>query len=53
MTEDIFKLYDDAINGLNKNSITYFVCYLEKEERHYIEASLIDRILHKEMCTKS
>ena len=55
------KVYD-VINCLNKNSITHFVWYLEKEKRYDIEILSIDRVLNKEhfygkvmqkMCTKS
>ena len=51
-----------VINSLNKNSITYFLSYLEKEIRCDIEILPIDRVLNKEhfygkimqkMCTKS
>ena len=56
-----FKVYD-AINCLNKNLITHFGWYLEKEKRYDIETLSIDRVLNKEhfygkimqkMCTKS
>ena len=51
----------DIINCLNKNLITYFVWYLEKENSYDIEILSIDRVLNKEhiyrnmpkMCTKS
>ena len=52
----------DVINCLNKNIITHFVWYLEKEKRYDIETLSIDRVLNKEhfygkimqkMCTKS
>ena len=52
----------DAINCLNKNSITHFVWYLEKERRYDIETLVIDTVLNKEhfcrkimrkMCTKN
>ena len=55
------KVYD-VINCLNKNLITHFVWYLEKEIRCDIETLSIDRELNKEhfygkimqkMCTKS
>ena len=55
------KVYD-VINGLNKNLITHFVWYLEKNIRCDIEALSIDRVFNKEdfyrkimlkMCTKS
>ena len=55
------KVYD-IINCLNKNLITHFVWYLEKEKRYDIETLSIDRVLNKEhfygkimqkMCTKS
>ena len=54
------KVYD-VINCLNKNLITYFVWYLEKEKRYDIETLSIDRVLNKEhfywkimqkMCTR-
>ena len=51
----------DVINCLNKNSITHFVWYLEKEKRYGIETLSIDgvsdkehfyrKIIHK-MCSK-
>ena len=52
----------DIINCLNKNLITHFVWYLEKEKRYDIKTLSIDRVLNKEnfygkvmqkMCTKS
>ena len=52
----------DIINCLNKNLITHFVWYLEKEKKYDIETLSIDRILDKEhlygkiihkMCSKS
>ena len=55
------KIYD-VINCLNKNLITHFVWYLEKEIRCDIETLFIDRELNKEhfyekimqkICTKS
>ena len=55
-----FKVYD-AINCLNKNLITHFGWYLEKEKRYDIETLSVDRVLNKEhfygkimqkMCTK-
>ena len=55
------KIYD-VINCLNKNLITHFVWYLEKEIRCDIETLSIDRVFNKEdfyrkimlkMCTKS
>ena len=55
------KVYD-VINCLNKNLITHFVWYLEKEKRYDIETLSIDRVLNKEhfswkimqkICTKS
>ena len=55
------KVYD-VINCLNKNLITHFVWYLEKEIRCDIETLSIDRVLNMEhfygkimqkMCTKS
>ena len=54
------KFYD-VINCLNKNLITHFVWYLEKETRYDIETLSIDRVLNKEhlflkimqkMCTR-
>ena len=51
-----------VINCLNKNLITHFVWYLEKEIRCDIETFSIDRVLNQEhfygkimqkMCTKS
>ena len=59
--KDKSKVYD-VINCLNKNLITHFVWYLEKEIRCDIETLSIDRVLNKEhfhgktmqkMCTKS
>ena len=38
----------DVINCLNKNLITYFVWYLEKEKKYGIETLFIDRVLKKE-----
>ena len=55
------KVYD-VINCLNKNLITHFVWYLEKEKRYEIETLSIDKVLNKEhfygkfmqkICTKS
>ena len=55
------KVYD-AISCLNKNSITHFVWYLEKEKRYDIETLSIDGVSNKKhfygkimqkMCTKS
>ena len=55
------KVYD-VINCLNKNLITHFVWYLEKEKRYHIETLAIDTVLKKEhfygeimqkICTKS
>ena len=52
----------DVISSLNKNLITHFVWYLEKQNRYGIETLSIDRVLNKEqfyenimqkMCTKS
>ena len=40
------KVYD-VINCLNKNLITYFVQYLEKEKRYDTETFSIDRVLNK------
>ena len=54
------KVYQ-IINCLNKNLITHFVWYLEKEKRYDIKTLSIDRVLKKEhfygkvmqkMCTK-
>ena len=54
------KVYD-VINCLNKNLITRFVWYLEKEKRYHVETSVIDTVLNKEhfyekimqkMCTR-
>ena len=59
--EDKSKLYD-IINCLNKNSVTHFVWYLEKEKRYDIETLSIDGVSDKEhfyrkimlkMCSKS
>ena len=56
-----FKVYD-VINCLNKNLITHFVCYLEKEKRYDVETLAIDTVLNEghfygkimmKMCTKS
>ena len=56
-----FKVYD-AINCLNKNLMTHFVWYLEKERRYDIKTLAIDTVLNTEyfcgkimqkMCTKS
>ena len=41
------KVYD-VINCLNKNLITHFVWYLEKEKRYEIETLSIYRVLNKE-----
>ena len=50
------------MNCLDKNLITYFVWYLEKEKRYDIEILSIHRVLNKKyfygklmqkMCTKS
>ena len=38
----------DAINCRNKNVITHFIWYLEKEKRYDIEPLSIDRVLIKE-----
>ena len=55
------KVYD-AINCLNKNSITHFVWYLEKEKRYDTETLSIDGVSNKEhfygkimqkICSKS
>ena len=55
------KVYD-VINCLNKNFITRFDWYLEKEKRHDIETLFIVRVLNKDyfygkivqtICTKS
>ena len=54
------KVYD-VTNCQNKNLITHFVWYLEKEKRYDIETLSIDRVLNKEhfyfnimqkMCTR-
>ena len=45
MIED--KAYD-VINCINKNFITHFVWYLEKEKRYEIETLSTDRVLNKE-----
>ena len=39
---------NDAINCLNKNSITHFVWYLEKEKSYDIETLSIDGVSDKE-----
>ena len=36
------------VNGLNKNLITHFVWYFEKEKSYGIETLSIDRVLNKE-----
>ena len=41
------KVYD-VINCLNKNLMTHFVWYLEKEKRYDIETLSIDGVLNKE-----
>ena len=41
------KVYD-VRNCLNKNSITYFVCFLEKQKKYGIDTLSVDRILSKE-----
>ena len=41
------KVYD-VINCLNKNLITHFVQYLEKQKRYDIETLSTDRVWHKE-----
>ena len=55
------KVYD-VINCLNKNLITHFVWYLEKQKRYDIATLSFDRVLNKEhfygrvmqkICTKS
>ena len=55
------KIYD-VISCLNKNLITHFVWYLQKQKRYDIETLSIDRVLNKEhfygkvmqkICTKS
>ena len=43
----ILKVYD-VINCLNKNLITHFVWYLEKEKKYDIETLSIDKVLNKE-----
>ena len=40
--------FDDVITCLNKNLITHFVLYLEKERRYEIETLYIDGVLNKE-----
>ena len=40
-----FEVYDVSI-CLNKNLITHFAWYLEKEKRYDIQTLLIDRVLH-------
>ena len=55
------KVYN-AINCPNKNLITHFILYLEKEKRYDLETLSIDRVLNKnhfygkfmqKMCTES
>ena len=55
------KVYD-VINCLNKNLITHFVWYFQKEKRYNIETLSVDRVLNKEhfygkimqkICSKS
>ena len=46
------KVYD-INNYLNKNLITHFVCYLEKEKRHDIETLSIDRARKEYFMQKS
>ena len=41
------KVYD-LIDCLNKNLMTHFIWYLEKEKSYDIETLSIDRVLHKE-----
>ena len=41
------KVYD-VINCINKNLITHFVCYLEKEKSYDIEILPIGRVLNNE-----
>ena len=48
MTQKILEIYN-VINCLNKNLITHFVCYVEKEIRCYVETLPIDRELNKEL----
>ena len=43
------KFYD-VINCLNKNLITHFAWYLEKQKRYDIETLPIGRVLNKEHC---
>ena len=43
----------DLINCLNKNSITHFFWYLEKEKRYDIEILSIDGVSDKEHFTKT
>ena len=56
------KMFYDVINCLNKNLMTHFIWYLEKEKKYDIETLFIDRVLKKEhfygkimqkMCIKS
>ena len=42
----------DVSNCLNKNVITHFVWYLEKEKSYDIETLSINRVLNKEQCRK-
>ena len=55
-----FKVYD-VIKCPNKNLITHYVSYLEKEKRYHVETLAIDTVLNKEhfhgkimqkICTK-
>ena len=46
------KVYD-AISCLNKNSITYFVCYLEKEKRYDTKTLSIDGVSNKTFLWKN
>ena len=39
---------DDVINCLNKNLITHFVWYPEKEKRYDTETLSVDKVLNKE-----
>ena len=46
------KIYD-VINSVNKNLITHFVLYLQKEVRYDIETLSIDKELNKEYLWKN
>ena len=47
----ILKVYD-VVNGLNKNLVTHYVWYLEKEIRLDIETLPIDRVLNRTFLWK-